>query len=148
MARPFPDQFLETLLKTIRTVALLPLALFAATIAHAADGSDLEKAMVGRWITGDGQIVDLEADKALRIYPKCNEAEGWKKRGVDYLPATWAIVNGNHMQLTVSANGKSKTFDTTAEMSGDEMRLTDASGHVDVHKHYTGAWPPVCPARP
>ena len=27
-------------------------------------------------------------------------------------------------------------------------RLTDASGHVDVHKHYTGTWPPVCPAKP
>ncbi len=135
-------------MKTIRLTALLPLALLAATTAHAADAGKLEKAMLGRWIAGDSQIVELEADKTLRIYPKCSEAEAWKKRGMDYLPATWVIVNGNHMQLTVSASGQTKTFDTTAEMSGDEMRLTDASGHVDVHKHYTGAWPPVCPAKP
>lgn len=132
--------------KTFCMTALLPLALLAAATAHAADGTDLEKSMVGRWITGDSQIVDLEADKTVRIYPKCSEAAAWKKRGMDYLPATWTIVNGNHMQLTVTAAGQSKTFDTTAETSGGQMRLTDASGHVDVHKHYTGAWPPVCPA--
>ena len=140
---------LENSLTTLRTAALLPLALLATAAAHAADAPDLDKAMVGHWISSGKQIVAFEADKSFRMYPKCGgEAAEWKKHGMDYLPATWAIANGNHMLLTLSARGQTKVIDATAEIKGDELRLTDPSGNVEAHKRYTGVWPPVCPATP
>jgi hypothetical protein len=136
-------------LKIIRMTALLCFPLLAATAAQAADAPDVQKALVGHWISASRQIVDFEADKTFRMYPKCGvEAAEWKKRDMDYLPATWTIVDGNHMQLTLSAHGETKVIDATVAVSGNEMRMTDSSGHAEAHQRYTGAWPPVCPAKP
>jgi hypothetical protein len=124
---------------------LLPIAIASG----ARENSPLESALVGNWVSNDRQFVEFRPDKTFRMYPKCGrEAAEWQKRGTSFLPATWEVVDGTHLKLTIVVEGKSHAIDATTALAGDELRITDSLGHTEVNRRYTGAWPPACPAAP
>lgn len=126
---------------------LLPLLLlFVAVTAGAQDGPPLEQSLTGHWASTDRQFVEFRADRTFRMYPKCGrEADEWKQRNMPFLPATWEVVEGNRLKLTVALEEKSKTIDSTVALAGDELRITDGQGRTTLNRRYVGAWPPVCP---
>jgi hypothetical protein len=120
-----------------------------AVTAAAQEGLPLDQSLPGHWASTDRQFVEFRPDKTFRMYPKCGrEADEWKQRGTPFLPATWDIVDGNHLKLTVSLQDQSRTIDSTVVLAGDELRLVDGQGRTTVNRRYVGAWPPVCPANP
>jgi hypothetical protein len=134
----------------MRAPCLLPaLFLLIAASSVAQDHAELGKALVGSWVSADSQVMEFRADKTFRMYPKCGgEAAAWKKRGLTFLPATWEIVEGNHLKLTMMFLGMSRTMDATIALVDNDMRFTDNEGHVSVNRHYSGELPPVCSANP
>ncbi len=128
---------------------LFSLISLTALSAGAQDTSDLKRAMIGSWRSSDGQVVEFRADNTYRMYPKCGpETEAWKKRGIEFLPATWELVNGDHLKLTVAYQGKSRTFDLKVAVANDEMRGTDENGQTNAQRRYVGVLPPTCPPHP
>jgi hypothetical protein len=113
----------------------------------AQDNTAVDRVLVGSWASADHQIVEFQADKTFRMYPKCGrEADEWKKRGLAFLPASWEIVEGNHLKLTMTFQGKSQTVESTITHSNGELRMTDGRGHTSVSRRYAGTLPPACPA--
>jgi len=128
---------------------LFSLLSLTAISAVAQEAPTLQRAIVGSWRSSDGQVVEFRTDSTFRMYPKCGpESDAWKKRGFAFLPATWELVDGNHLKLTMTYQGKSKTLQRTVAVVNGELRGTDDNGASDVQQRYTGDLPPTCPLRP
>ena len=124
---------------------------FIAIGASAQPAADLEKSVVGAWATSIGthieQVVQFKADHSFAMYPKCGrETEELKKRGLTVFPATWQLLDGDKLRLTMTFNGQTHSVDSTVAIVDGDLRMT-TEGQVTVNHPYAGPLPPTCPAK-